>query len=210
MAISQEKPVVASTRRARVRVELFATNLHTPTHMEWTPDGRLLVSEPTAGQIKDITHGGDMCNTKPFAYGLMGPASILPLGDRLLTAENWGHCVTDITHGGDASKAERYATNLSSPYSLATLPQHDGTAEYRVFVNERFGRFRGQITEITGGGNRSNFKPYITDIPVRAAAPGGAPFESWPDKWEFYPSACCAAQTWITSVSTEGGHSTFR
>ncbi len=198
MAIIEES--LATARRGkvgRVNVELFATNLHNPTHMEWTPDGRLLVSEHTAGRVKDITAGGDMRDAKPFAYGLRGPSSILPLGDRLLISETWSDCVTDITSGGDASGAGRYATELSSPYSLSALPPNDG-AEQRVFVSERFGRFRGQITEITGGGVRSDFKPYITDVPVRTTVPGRAPIEFWPDKWEFYSSAVCEDAPWHT------------
>lgn len=59
-------------------VELHAANLVNPSHMEWTFDGRLLVSQPTNGSIIDITDGGDMSHATPWVTGLDGPASILP------------------------------------------------------------------------------------------------------------------------------------
>ncbi len=37
------------------KVTLHATNLLNPNHMEWIIDGRLLVSEYSAGRVKDIT-----------------------------------------------------------------------------------------------------------------------------------------------------------
>jgi len=75
----QEVKVGGRTRRVYVRP--FAWNLRAPTHMEWAPDGRLLVVERTAGKVKDITKGGDMEEAKPFAWGLEGPSSMCPLPD---------------------------------------------------------------------------------------------------------------------------------
>jgi hypothetical protein len=69
----QEVRVGGRTRRVYVRP--FAWNLHAPTHMEWAPDGRLLVVERTTGKVKDVTKGGDMEEAKPFAWGLQGPSS---------------------------------------------------------------------------------------------------------------------------------------
>ena len=48
----QEAKVGGRTRRVYVRP--FAWGLKNPSHMEWTPDGRLLVSEHTAGTVRDI------------------------------------------------------------------------------------------------------------------------------------------------------------
>jgi glucose/arabinose dehydrogenase len=60
----QEVKVGGRTRRVYVRP--FAWGLKNPSHMEWTPDGRLLVSEHTAGTVRDITKGGDASEAKPF------------------------------------------------------------------------------------------------------------------------------------------------
>jgi hypothetical protein len=56
-------------------VRPFAWNLHASSHMEWAPDGRLLVVERATGKVKDVTKGGDMEEAKRFAWGLEGPSS---------------------------------------------------------------------------------------------------------------------------------------
>ncbi|MFC0301968.1 hypothetical protein ACFFIS_14400 [Virgibacillus soli] len=43
--------------RTNLSIDIHAYNLRTPTHMEWTTNGRLIVSEHTSGTIKDITEG---------------------------------------------------------------------------------------------------------------------------------------------------------
>src|SRR5688572_8044009 len=112
-------------------VRLFATNLYNPTHMNWTKDGRLLVSETTAGQIKDITDGGDMKDAAPFAWGLEGPAAIGTLSDgRLLCVESWGGSICEITGGGDMSGKPRLLSSLVLPYSLVVRPTDDGDVLY--------------------------------------------------------------------------------
>jgi len=70
--IKEVQEVRVGSRTRRVYVRPFAWNLHAPTHMEWAPDGRLLVVERTTGKVKDITKGGDMEEAKPFAWGLEG------------------------------------------------------------------------------------------------------------------------------------------
>jgi len=179
-----------------VKVELFATGLNNPTHMEWTLDGRLLVSEHTAGQVKDITQGGDMRNVKPFASGLQGPTSILPLKDgRILISQTWSGEVAEISRGGDISKYEPFADGLSTPYSLACTYRKD--ASERITISERFGLFRTQITDITKGGGRDNFRPYVQNLPSMVGAPGLTPIEVWPEKWEDFAAAGCVT-SWQT------------
>lgn len=174
-----------------LHVELFATNVRNPSHMEWTLDGRLLVSEHTSGRIMDITEGGDMLDAEPYASGLQGPASILPLGDgRILVAETWGGTVRDIQKGGNVSKTTPFADGLSMPYSLAHRSE-------RTFVSESFGPFHAQITEITDGGKRKSFRPYITRMPSVSGAPGLTPISSWPDEWENFAAAGCI-KNWET------------
>lgn len=177
---SSPTTVGGSWSQRPVSVQPFATNLRTPSHMEWTPEGRLLVSETTAGRIVDITDGGDFADAEPFAVGLEGPASILPLPDgRILVAEVWRGRVTDVSLGGDVSKREPYAAELHAPYSLST-------AYDRIFVVERAGTSTNQSTDISGGGGRSNHVAHVRSIPTVAMAglEGLTPVESWPASWQ--------------------------
>ncbi|QKY69262.1 hypothetical protein Len3610_06270 [Lentibacillus sp. CBA3610] len=66
---------------AKGKVEVFATNLQTPSHMEWTPEGRLLVSETSAGRVTDVTDGGKITEKNIVSDELEGPSSIVPLED---------------------------------------------------------------------------------------------------------------------------------
>lgn len=189
-APATQAPKFEFTKRGPVRIKLFATGLHNPSHMEWTQDGRLLVSEHTAGQIKDVTKGGDMKNEKPFVYGLEGPAGILPLPDgRILVSETWGGRVKDIGKGGDMTKQEAFADEMSMPYSLVRTTKADGSE--RITVSESLGAFHAQITEVTNGGTRTNFTAYVKNMPSIPGAPGLTPIGSWPSDWERYAAAKC-------------------
>jgi len=170
----------ARTRtRTQVKVELFATNLHAPSHMEWTPEGRLLVSEHTSGYVKDITDGGDMRDVEPFAFGLQGPSSILPLEDgRILVAEMWAGRVSDIGGGGNVADREPVADGLKGAYSLA---RSNGS----VYATERRTPSISQVTEIINTEGRSPYRPHVTNIPsaVMPGLEGLTPLELWPDEW---------------------------
>lgn len=131
--VATQSTTASVTKRTGLSVELFATNLHNPSHMEWTPQGRLLVSEHTAGRVMDITDGGDMRDAEPYAYGLQGPSAILPINDHLLVAETWGGRVSDISAGGDASNGKRFATELSTPYSLSAIRREGADIRERAF-----------------------------------------------------------------------------
>ncbi len=153
-----EVKVKGKTRRVHVRP--FAWNLHAPTHMEWTPDGRLLVVERTTGKIKDATKGGDMEEVKPFAWGLEGPASMCPLPDgRILITEFWGGRIRDITKGGDVRSGEVVASGLKAPYSLAYDEQRrklsltvtdpaNSTMRMDVLVDPETGDVQPLVTQI--------------------------------------------------------------
>ncbi|WP_197049826.1 hypothetical protein [Thermus scotoductus] len=52
--LKEVQEVRVGGRARRVHVRPFAWNLHAPTHMEWTQDGRLLISEHTGDTIRDI------------------------------------------------------------------------------------------------------------------------------------------------------------
>lgn len=190
--IKEIQEVKVGSRTRRVRVRPFAWNLHAPTHMEWAPDGRLLVVERTTGKVKDITKGGDMEEAKPFAWGLHGPSSMCPLPDgRVLLSEFWGDRVVDITHGGSASQMPVICSGLIRPYSLTRVRSRNGS--YRIFVvssarPKSLDDVRGLVSEITTGMP----VPIIRDIPSRRSpgTEGLTPPESWPENWGAFASKC--------------------
>ena len=187
-----------TAHRGTVKVELFASNLINPSHMEWMPDDRLFVTEHTTGRIYDITDGGDMRDAKPFAWGLEGPASMLPLEDgRILISETWGGRIKDMSVGGDLSKQDAFAHNLSMPYTLGALTKPDGSL--RLTVSESFGPFHTQNTDVTNGGGREDFTPYVTRLPSIPGAPGLSPINlsNWSADWENFAAAGCT-KTWVT------------
>ena len=162
--------------------------------MEWTNDGRLLVSEHTAGQVTDITAGGDMRDAKPVATGLQGPTSILPLADgRILVSEMWSGRITDIAQGGDVSSVDPFAEGLKGPYSLSQI---GGS----VFVVEHPSATTAQITEIHG---RHDHRPYVTNVPGLPlnGMEGLTPPSSWPDRWSDMFFAC---SDWKTPIRLDG------
>ncbi|MCQ6277553.1 hypothetical protein JMM81_22105 [Bacillus sp. V3B] len=178
----------------KIKVVVHAFNLRTPTHMEWTQDGRLLVSEHTAGEVKDITNGGDFKNVRPFAYGLQGPSSILPLPNgRILVAEAWGNRVTDITHGGNALEKPPYLT-LSEPYSLSTLNGN-------IYATEQNELSNLELSEITGGeGVVSESQPIVTGIPV-TPLPGLEGLSPYIDMQDVIGSTKCGS--WTIAIPTD-------
>lgn len=166
-------------------VTLHAVNLINPTHMEWTKDGKLLVSEYSAGRIKEISSGGDQLNTPAFASGLQGPASILPLDDgRILVAENWSDRIAEISKGGDLSASTPYMTGRSNPYSLT---KHIKNGKSCIYVSEHYNGRNSWISDITDPANPFE---YVTNIPAR---PGAAPLVPWGKfaDWQKYASAGC-------------------
>lgn len=175
-------------------VTLFAQNLRAPSHMEWV-NGQLLVSEHSAGTIKDASSGGDMMNATPFASGLRGPASILPLpGGGILVSESWGGEVKDISAGGDMSSTSAFATGLSAPYSLARIVDPEDDEEH-IFVSEHDqNAWYSWISDITTGG--SSHTVYVSDGPTIHGPPGLSPLSSWPNNWPKYAVASCVKK-WI-------------
>lgn len=192
---------ISPTQRNIPTVELFATGLQNPTHMEWTPDGQLLVSEHTAGRVKDVSRGGDMSEAPAFAYGLRGPSGIMPVGDRIYISDSWSGRVLDITDGGDANSAEVFAEDLMLPYGLAAT--QDDAGNNRVFVGEKPGPTKAQLTEITGGGTRSDFNTFVSEIPSKPGIPGKTPLDSWPERWQLYATTQCSK--WAVVFPPKGG-----
>lgn len=153
-------PRAKRARAERLHIELFAVGLHNPSHMEWTPDGRLLVSDLTAGKVFDITDGGDVTQMTPVADGLGGPAAIVPVDDRILVAESLAGRVSDIAGG----TARTFANGINFPYSMALFEKEGGR---RILVSEAVSEFRSQYLDIAQGGERNDFKVFISDIPRR-------------------------------------------
>jgi hypothetical protein len=185
-------------RRPIPDVAPFATGLHNPTHMDVLTDGRVLVSDHTAGMVMDITGGGDFVGAKPHAFNLEGPAGILEMDGSIFVSEAWGGRVADITRRGDARRSEPYASGLFGPYGLAGLKVDTG---FRVFVGEKLPGMLinsdfepgnvAQLTEITGGGTRDDFRPLLTEIPTKHGLPGKTRIGDWPDHWQRFATACC-------------------
>ncbi|MCP9487553.1 MAG: hypothetical protein MSC30_17035 [Gaiellaceae bacterium MAG52_C11] len=115
--------------------------------------------------MKDITDGGDARDIPALATGLRGPAALLPIDDRILVTEMLAGRVTDIAAGGDFADAEPFATGLRLPYNIVGLPHPDGV---RVLVSEDASLGIAQYTDITEGGERPDYRPFITMIPGRS------------------------------------------
>lgn len=105
------------------KMQVHANGLQHPGHMEWTKDGRLLVSEFGRGRVIDITDGGDYRDAKPFACGLKHPAGIITdyQGNRIIVVDTGNDCIVDITNGGDASKNEKIYSNIPAPYGMVVF-----------------------------------------------------------------------------------------
>lgn len=155
------EPAPRHEERARpLHVELFAVGLQNPSHMEWTPDGRLLVSDLTAGKVFDITDGGDATKLTPVAEGLGGPAAIVPVDDHILVAESVAGRVSDVGSG----KRQTFADGITFPYSMI---KYEKEGVRRILVSEAVSEFRSQYLDITQGGQRDDFDVFISDIPRR-------------------------------------------
>jgi hypothetical protein len=154
--------------------------------MEWTSAGRLLASEHSASSVKDVTDGGDMAQSNPYASGLRGPASILPrTNGQLLVAETWAGSVVDIQGGGEMTGKPRYISELSAPYSLLETLKY---GEPRLFVSEHYNGRNSWIRDIT---NPISTSVYVNNIPARPGAPAATPLESWDDEWQKFAASNC-------------------
>ncbi|MCF2237760.1 hypothetical protein KVP04_01265 [Halobacterium salinarum] len=161
---------------ANPTIEVHAKNVQNPSHMEWTDKGRLIVSSHSSGSVFDVTDGGDMSDATPFAEGLGGPASILPLdADRLLISESQNGQVMNIAGGGKYSDKDPFASGLSRPYSLGRTVDQDGNL--RVVATEKRptigGSLEAFVTDITGGGE--DHDTLVSGIPTHASPTGPKP-----------------------------------
>lgn len=145
----------------------------------------------------DVTRGGDMRDVKPFAYGLKGPAAILPLEDgSILVSEMYGGRVVEISLGGDISHTKPYAEGLRAPYGLTKVNE-------RIIVVERAGASATQLTQLTGKENSDGYRPYLRNIPAvpMPGLEGLVPLEAWPDRFLEIFNSCDA---WITPFQLRG------
>lgn len=137
-----------------MELEIHAYGMLHPGHMEWTPDGRLLVSEFGRGRILDVTKGGNMRDAIPFAYNLLHAAAILPYKDKILVADAGFNAILDITEGGDESRPKVVA-KISGPYGLTSY--HDEI--YSTFNTQ----VESGIVKISKNGEIIN---YVTNFPA--------------------------------------------
>jgi DNA-binding beta-propeller fold protein YncE len=114
-------------------VSPHAYGLLHPSHMEWTTDGRLLVSEFGGGRIIDITEGGDYRNATAQASGLQNPAGICTTfeGDRVVVADTGRSQIIDITEGGEFAGESAMAA-IPGVYGLV---EREGTL-HAVYATE--------------------------------------------------------------------------
>lgn len=180
-------------RAGSASVEQFAKNLHNPTHQEFLDDGRLLVSEHTAGRVTEISEGGDFADSEPFAEGLEGPASIVPLNDgRILVSEPWAGRVTEISEGGDFSDAEPFLEFDGKPYSLSKKDD-------RIYLSVSTNGTSADV--ISFDYNGEDKQTVARDFPVEPRTPGLTPMMpdgDWQGNWDDYAVAGCG-DSWVTT-----------
>ena len=175
-------------RIKKVHLRPHAWNLHAPTHMEWSSDGRLYVSEHTSGTIRDITRGGDASRSRPVARGLEGPAAVKPRQDgTLLVTETWGDRLSIV---GPNGKRETIVEDLQAPYALGIV---DPERENEVIVSESESLHLTRILLIDLSKNQRRI--ILDKIPARHGEPGLARPGDWPD-WERHAAAGCV-KNWI-------------
>lgn len=181
---------LSKAERIEPEVELHATNLHNPSHMEWTNDGRLLVTERTAGQITDITEPGDYKDSESFVEGLEGPASMAPMPDgRILVSECWAGRIKDVSGGGDVSSIDPFASELNGPYSLIQVP--NGSGEDRLYATDSPSPHKTRILDVTNGGIPEEMDVIVDEIPARPKFPGMTRRrENWQETWPQDSSDC--------------------
>lgn len=185
----------AQVQKVDPEVELYANNLHNPSHMEWAGDGRLLVSERGSGVIKAVSGGGDMANEEPFATDLEGPTRLQPLGNgRLMAVEMHEGTIKEISDGGDVSDVDPYVEGLDEPYSLVAA-MHDG--EQRLYVTENDG-VHTRIRDVTGGGHADELPVAFDELPTQQGQPGYSRItDDWSDDWMKEAGDYC--NTWLTA-----------
>ena len=177
----QETTVGQRTRRVHVRP--FAWNLHAPTHMEWTPDGRLYVVERTTGKIMDITNGGDMDSAPSVVWDLEGPSSMCALPDgRMLVTEFWGGRIKDITEGGSAKALPTLAEHLNGPYSLT----YSNSLGMAVTLRDSIAIGKSMLIDAETG-HKQVLVEGTPLIPPQGFW-GFSPPSAWPDKYRQYAS----------------------
>lgn len=182
--LPEVQEVHARGKTQRVFVRPFAWNLHAPTPMEWSPDGRLFVVERTTGKIKDATKGGDLADAPAVVEGLEGPSSMAVLPDgRMRVTEFWGGRIREIREGSAGRDLPVYAGELNRPYSIAV----DAVGRLSVLASPDD---KSSAVLIVREGGR--IETLVPDLPTSEAPgfEGFAPPWSWPDRWHTYVAGC--------------------
>jgi hypothetical protein len=102
-------------------VSTFATGLDGPAGLLLTSTGKLLVTEFDAGEVTDISAGGNFTSAAPFAAGMSNPGDLAETPDGRLFASEWGaHEVSNITAGGTITPGDVFVSGLPAVSSLIT------------------------------------------------------------------------------------------
>jgi DNA-binding beta-propeller fold protein YncE len=143
-------------------VEPHATSLSLPSHMGLTHDGRILVSEFSAGRVRDITEAGDYADTSKGAYatGLIRPGGIAPLADgRIMVADAALGSIFDISEPGPATSDDAVFTDVPHPYSLLE-------ANGKIFVSYSNDEWAGVVEVVPGSGFSADEPTFVHSFPV--------------------------------------------
>lgn len=182
---------------AKGKVEVFATNLQTPSHMEWTSEGRLLVSETSAGRVTDITDGGKITEKNIVTDELEGPSSIVPLEDgRIYICETFSDRITNI--GKNSDNTDLNFEGFIRPYSIVFSENH-----LEVVVRES--NFSNKVTKINlKTGEAKDKLTHIPALPLPGLE-GLLPMEQFNEDFEQNWSMYSGCSGWkATMLSPEG------
>lgn len=150
-----------------------AFNLTGPSGLLMTRDGTLLVAEHDAGEITDITIGGDMSAAPPFTDGLTGPRDMAELADgTVLVADQHLDSVFDALYPGGGTVGLPFAEGLNLVRGLTTVDNGSIYATIEVFPQGVSTFF---VMDITAGGNFMAATPFAfgRDFVSLAETPDG-------------------------------------
>lgn len=135
-----------------------ATNLSGPSGLVMTRDGVLLVAEHDAGEITDVTNGGDMGGVLPLTTGLMGPRDMVELSDgTVLVADQVLDEIHDALYPNGGAVGQPFAEGLNLVRGLTATQSGSIYATIEVFQQ---GNFLHLAYDVTAGGDFMGVAPY--------------------------------------------------
>jgi DNA-binding beta-propeller fold protein YncE len=124
MKVSTDQVSTIAVDKGNYRIKevaVHATGLRLPSHMGITNDGRVLVSEFAAGNVRDVTKPGDYTDQSKglHAWNMKHPGGILPLSDgRVWAADSGSGNIYDITQQEKVTESSLIFEGVPHPYGL--------------------------------------------------------------------------------------------